>query len=64
MPLCLSVQLIKYNQSLLKNSPDAILFRGLEFYGKNLNQEIRIYRNDIGIEYSDSEFYEKDYFYK
>ena len=45
-------------QNKIKNKPDAISFRALEFYGKSMNEELRIYNKDIGIDYIDGDDYE------
>ncbi|HDM8070130.1 glycosyltransferase [Vibrio harveyi] len=45
-------------QKLLKKGPDSITFRGLEFYGKRMDYEMRIYKQELGLTYYDDELFE------
>lgn len=55
----------KIQNILTKKNPDSICFRGLEFYGKKLNIEMRMYKKDLNLIYFDSELYEMiDFKYK
>lgn len=48
----------KIQEILSQDKLDAICFRGMEFYGKRLDLEMRMYRKDLDLNYFDSELYE------